>query len=155
MTKVHIRAQFSQVSLNPVVQFCKICLSNIIQYIIPKPIILRVQVCKLFCTNTWVFICIFLNQCIMQITMISLIIHIAVGCLLAPAAYGKPTPVNLLRQPGFKDCGENTYNCSFLARIFLSGIFSCPVFFCLAWNFILCLEMFYCLAFFPCLVLFA
>ena len=55
MTKVHIRAQ---VSLNPVVQFCKICFSNIIQYIIPIPIILRVQVCKLFCTNTWVFICI-------------------------------------------------------------------------------------------------
>ena len=152
MTKVHIRAQFS---LNPGVQFCKICLSNIIQYIIPKLIILRVQVCKLFCTNTWVFICIFLNQCIMQITMISWLIQIAVGCLLAPAAYGEPTPVNLLRQPGFKDCGENTYNCSFLARIFLSGIFSCPVFFCLAWNFILCLEMFYCLAFFPCLVLFA
>ena len=91
----------------------------------------------------------------MQITMISWLIPIAVGCLLAPAAFGEPTPVNLLRQPGFKDCGENTYNCSFLARSFLSGIFSCPVFFCLAWNFILCLEMFYCLAFFPCLVLFA
>ena len=84
----------------------------------------------------------------MQITMISWLIQIAVGCLLAPAAYGEPTPVNLLRQPGFKDCGENIYDCSFLARIFLSGIFSCPVFFCLAWNFILCLEMFYCLAFF-------
>ena len=69
MTKVHIRAQFSQVSLNPVVQFCKICLSNIIQYIIPIPIILifKSTVFKLFCTNTWVFICIFLNQCIMQI----------------------------------------------------------------------------------------
>ena len=67
----------------------------------------------------------------MQITMISWLIPIAVGCLLAPAAYGEPTPVNLLRQPGFKDCGENTYNCSFLARIFLSGIFSCPVFFAL------------------------
>ena len=88
----------------------------------------------------------------MQITMISWLIQIAVGCLLAPAAFGEPTPVNLLRQPGFKDCGENIYDCSFLARIFLSGIFSCPVFFCLAWNFILCLEMFYCLAFFPCLV---
>ena len=47
MTKVHICAQ---VSLNPVVQFCKICLSNIIQYIIPNPIILWVQF--------WVFICI-------------------------------------------------------------------------------------------------
>ena len=80
--------------------------------------------------------------------MISWLIQIAVGCLLAPTAFGEPTPVNLLRQPGFKDCGENIYDCSFLARIFLSGIFSCPVFFCLAWNFILCLEMFYCLAFF-------
>ena len=48
MTKVHIRAQFSQVSLNPVVQFCKICSSNIIQYIIPKPIILRVQFLNFF-----------------------------------------------------------------------------------------------------------
>ena len=48
MTKVHIRAQFSQVSLNPVVQFRKICFSNIIQYIIPKPIILRVQFLNFF-----------------------------------------------------------------------------------------------------------
>ena len=64
----------------------------------------------------------------MQIAMISWLIPIAVGCLLAPAAYGEPTPVNLLRQPGFKDCGENLCDGSFLARIFLSGIFSCPVF---------------------------
>ena len=45
MIKVHICAQ---VSLNPVVQFCKICFSNIIQYIIPIPIILRVQFLNFF-----------------------------------------------------------------------------------------------------------
>ena len=88
----------------------------------------------------------FVYQCIMQITMISWLIPIAVGCLLAPAAFGELTPVNLLRQPGFKDCGENTYNCSFFARIFLPGIFSLSSLLFAWYRYVY---------FFPCLVFFS